>query len=1136
MPTGTDNSHRRLVLGGRPHLEEALAAWIAAVKGGEPLREVVVVTGSNLACGHLSRSVAGHLGVHAGVRFLSIHALAPELAADSLAFASSGADPDRKRLLSPLLRERLVAALVARRAADTGWYFEAVARTPGLPRALARTIDDLREAGVPPDALAAIGSRKGADLAELYGEYVAALRRGGLLDDAGLYALAAAAASRGVSPAAAGVPVALFGIYDLPAMQAGLVATLAADRPFAAFLPWAEGVRPYAAPALAFLESLGLELDDHSDDATATGGGMPQARVSIVSVADDVAERRAAVAEVLRAAAGVAFHDTAVIVADRSRRDQMARALRAHDIPVAARGADDGVSARTCRLLLDCLLPAAGRPLRRDAVIDLAATAPRLDVSADAATVALWDVLSRRARIVADDEWYDRLRRLEYSLSERRARETQAAVDAAAPTAVAASAPDAAAPTAAAASAPAAPAAAAGGSLFAEAPDGAATPVQGSLFAEAPDGSGAAALPASPPPDGAAAAASLREFVGRLAGWRRRLLAARSWPQATHHLVDAARTLCGVAANDPALSALAELADVALVDDAGPRESFGAVARRVLTSLESATDRRVGRDGVAVLSPQQLRGLAFRVVVFCDLAEGGFPPRPAPDPVLPDRERDRIATACGARLPGSADLSAEHDALFALARDATVERFVALYPRLDSSTGRPRLPSRALLGLSRELAARPVAFEELDCDGGLGGLVRRVAGGRGEPVDLRDLDLSVLSAGRGRWGLSSDEGGVSGALNASVRLGEPDAYAGAVLGAARAERGAAAAAGRRRPTLGPYDGVLSAGHATQAAAAVLAGPISPSALEKYLSCPFAFYLRYVLGLEVPDEPEDALSIEPVDLGSLAHEILQGAYAAAAGDEPSAAAVLTALDGVAAAAFARAEARGLTGFPLSWQVVADALLADLRHVVEVDPCWQDGLAPAQFEWWFGGEASKPGLSAGDGAVAAAPELRIGERVVRFHGRVDRIDRGADGRTVRLVDYKTGKGANEAGRVRQGRDVQLPVYVLALLAGGRAPEQVVAEYRMVRRASGFKTVPLSGEPGEISARLATTLGVALAGIESGLYPRWPAYDCKYCDHAERCGADSIAFAFKRRDPRLRTLLDFKEPAKALQEGAS
>ena len=672
-------------------------------------------------------------------------------------------------------------------------------------------------------------------------EYVATLRRRGLVDDTGLYALATEAASQGAPPTVAGVPVALFGIYDLPAMQAALVAALAADRPFAAFLPSSSGVCRYAAPALAFLESLGLQVDGDRDarsapdgcasagigvpagigapTAFANGADVSQTQVNIVSVADDVAERRAAVAEVLRAAADVAFHDIAVIVADRSGRDRLARALQAHDIPVAARGADDGVSARACRLLLDCLLPVAGRPLRRDAVIDLAATAPRLDAVADAAagaaTVALWDTLSRRARIVADDEWYDRLRRLEHSLSQRRARETEAAVAVETGATV---------PNAAASSAPS-------------------------------------------PPDKVAAAASLREFVGRLAGRRRRLLASRTWPEATHHLIDAARTLCGVPPDDPALSALAELADVALVDDAGPRESFGGVARRVLASLESATDRRVGRDGVAVLSPQQLRGLAFRVVVFCDLAEGGFPRGRRPIRSCPTASAagspPPVARACRA-APTSLP-KATPCLLWRVTRPSSGSwRSTRVSTHRPGGRGCRRARSWALP------ASWPAArwAEELDRDGGLGGLVRRVAGGRGEPVDLRDVDLGVLLAGRGA-------------------LGELDFYAGAVLGSARAERAAAAACGRRRGALGPYDGVLSAGHAAQAAAGVFAGPISPSALEQYLSCPFAFYLRYVLGLEVPDDPEESLSIEPVDLGSLAHEILQGAYAAAAVGVPSA---------------------------------------------------------------------------------------------------------------------------------------------------------------------------------------------------------------------------------------------------------
>ena len=272
-------------------------------------------------------------------------------------------------------------------------------------------------------------------------------------------------------------------------------------------------------------------------------------RLRIVSVADDVAQRRAVVATLLDAAAkGIAFYEMAVVAADRQGRDRLAGAARAQGIAVAARTAADGVAARTCRLLLDCVLPAAGRPLRRDAVIDLAATAPRLSLAVDAAGLALWDDLSRRARIVADDEWFDRLGRLEYSLGERRRREAEVAQGVVAP-------------------------------------DQAAAPSAG--------------------PDQAAAAASLREFAGRLRGLRRRLMGASSWRQATHFFTEAARELCGVPPDDPVLAALAELADVGLVDDIGPRGAFAAVARRALSLVETPTTARVGRDGVAILSPRR---------------------------------------------------------------------------------------------------------------------------------------------------------------------------------------------------------------------------------------------------------------------------------------------------------------------------------------------------------------------------------------------------------------------------------------------------------------------------------------------------------------------------------------------------
>ena len=284
------------------------------------------------------------------------------------------------------------------------------------------------------------------------------------------------------------------------------------------------------------------------------------------------------------------------------------------------------------------------------------------------------------------------------------------------------------------------------------------------------------------------------------------------------------------------------------------------------------------------LSPHELRGLAFGLVVFCDLAEGGFPPRPTPDPVLLDRERDWWPRACGARLPGSAELAAEYDALFALACDAAVDELVLLAPRLDTSTGRPRLPSRALLGLARELAARPVAFAELETDGGL----RRRRAPRGDrarradrPARPRPADAARLArprTARPAW-LERVRGGRHGNTADRARGG----------GGLRPPP----------PRARSHDGVLSAGNAARAAAPVFAASGLAERLRDVSVVSLCLLPALRARPRVPDEPDEALAIEPVDLGRVVHEILQGAYAAAArGGRPTRELVLAGLDEVA----------------------------------------------------------------------------------------------------------------------------------------------------------------------------------------------------------------------------------------------
>ena len=50
--------------------------------------------------------------------------------------------------------------------------------------------------------------------------------------------------------------------------------------------------------------------------------------------------------------------------------------------------------------------------------------------------------------------------------------------------------------------------------------------------------------------------------------------------------------------------------------------------------------------------------------------------------------------------------------------------------------------------------------------------------------------------------------------------------------------------------------------------------VSPSRLEKYAHCPYQYFLRYGLGIEDSDEPEDLDRIDQLERGSLIHAILE----------------------------------------------------------------------------------------------------------------------------------------------------------------------------------------------------------------------------------------------------------------------
>ena len=120
--------------------------------------ELTIVAASRGAADELARALVAARGASFGVSRYGFNELVARLAAPVLARA-------RVAPASPLSLEA-VAARASFEQADDLRYFEPVARMPGFPRSVARTLGELALAGVETGRLAALGD-SGADLADL---------------------------------------------------------------------------------------------------------------------------------------------------------------------------------------------------------------------------------------------------------------------------------------------------------------------------------------------------------------------------------------------------------------------------------------------------------------------------------------------------------------------------------------------------------------------------------------------------------------------------------------------------------------------------------------------------------------------------------------------------------------------------------------------------------------------------------------------------------------------------------------------------------------------------------------------------------------------------------------------------------
>ncbi len=248
-----------------------------------------------------------------------------------------------------------------------------------------------------------------------------------------------------------------------------------------------------------------------------------------------------------------------------------------------------------------------------------------------------------------------------------------------------------------------------------------------------------------------------------------------------------------------------------------------------------------------------------------------------------------------------------------------------------------------------------------------------------------------------------------------------------------------------------------------AALAGLLGPglrLSPSRVERYYTCRFAYFLEYVLGLR----PRRPAELSPNISGSLVHWVLEQALRRTG--EGFAALSPSALVALAAELTDEYVAQNLPGGGERFGYLITRLkksVASLLGYLQAEQK-QSGFAPAAFELPI------------DRGLDAVPPLTLRSpdgRQVQVVGKIDRVDVcQREGKSyLRVLDYKTGDKQFSLEDVWCGLDCQMLLYLFALVrqGGDRFENPAAAGVLYLMADPPPKTVARSEAAGETRYRL-------------------------------------------------------------------
>ena len=570
------------------------------------------------------------------------------------------------------------------------------------------------------------------------------------------------------------------------------------------------------------------------------------------------------------------------------------------------------------------------------------------------------------------------------------------------------------------------------------------------------------------------------------------------------------------------LSLLAELSPMGPVGPVTLAEVRLVLSRRLAELPVPPSGRRQGK--VYVAQAAAARGLSFDVVFVPGLAEKLFPQKVIEDPLLRDREREGFAG-----LETSQDRIAAERLALRLAAGAAARRLCLSWPRIDLSQGRARVPSFYGLEVLRAAEGSLPGFAQLSRRAEQAAQARAGWPAPLEPaqaIDEAEHDLALLAKAF-RAPPGEAKGIAAYLLNANPHLG-------------RALR-ARARRWLRRWT--PADGLVEP---APEALAVLqkhrpsARPYSPTALQNYAACPYKFVLQAVHRLAPREVPEAIDEIDPLSRGGMIHQvqyrILRDLRDAGALPIADLEAALRRLGEVADEVAAEWKDELAPAIERVWADCVTAMKIDLRRWMSLVA--EDRWVPWRFELAFGlrdGEERDPHSSVEPVALDEGLLLRGSIDLVEkaggagFPGDGRSPQGGASGNgSLRATDYKTGKAWAAQGTVIGGGATLQPA-LYALVLGKLFPEARVDGGRLYYCTYNgeFTTVevPLDDRARSSVKALAHTLSDA---VERGFLPAAPREprECERCDYLPVCGPGEFARAGRKPAEQLLPLRTLRE----------